>query len=122
MKINFTKIIFGVFIFLAIFGLVQLLKDNGRAKDKSLSQDPITSPAENIWPEDWVKWSDVFEGESVYKYGPEFSETDFVITLPTKLIQSLPEGSSCVGDSTNANCLVGESLEVKAGFDKWANI
>lgn len=121
-KINFGKILFGVFIFLAIFGFVQLLKDNGRAQNDSLNQNLKVSPADSRWPNDWVMWSDIFEGESVYKYGPKFSETDFVITMPTKLIQSLPEGSSCVGDSEKATCVVGQDAEVRGGFNKWSNI
>ena len=121
-KINFAKILFGFFIFLAIFGLVQLLKDSGTAQDRALDQNFDTIPAESVWPEGWVKWSAVFEGEAVTKYGPEFSETDYVIVMPTRLIQSLPQGSSCVGTQETATCLVGQNAEVKAGFDKWSNI
>lgn len=122
MKIDFAKIIFGLFIFLAIFGFVQLLKDNGHVQDESLNQNLDVSPADSRWPDDWVMWSSIFESEAVTKYGPKFSETDFVITMPTKLIQSLPDGSSCVGDSEKATCVVGQDVKVRDGFNKWSNI
>ncbi len=107
-KIDFGKILFGLFIFLAIFGLVQLLKDNSTAQDRTLDQNVITSPAGNPWPEGWVKWDGIFEGESVRRYGPEYSAESFVIVLPTSKIEILPDGSSCVGDQTNATCVVGD--------------
>ena len=121
-KINFGRIIIGIFIFLAIFGFVQLLKDNGTAQEKNFNQNLDLKPADSRWPNNWVTWSDIFEGEAVSKYGPKFSETDFVVTMPTKLIQSLPDGSSCVGDNEKATCAVGQDVEVRDGFNKWSNI
>lgn len=120
-KINFGKILFGVFIFLAIFGLVQLLKDNSGAKEQALNQNLTTSPADGTWPETWVKWDSIFEGEAVRKYGPNYSEVDFVIVLPTKLVEALPGGSSCVGDQESATCLVGDNDEIKRVFGEWSN-
>lgn len=120
-KINFNKIFLGVFVFLAILGLLQLMKDSASSKNRSIKQNMITSPAGSPWPSSWVRWEDIFEEVSVSKFGPKYSEDDFVITLPTNIVNSLPDGSSCVGDSDLATCLVGTDLNVKKVFEEWSN-
>lgn len=122
MKINFSKILIGVFIFFGVLGLLQILKDSTKTKTNYLSENIEVMPASPPWPNSWVEWTEIFEGEVVKKYAPKFSKTDFIISLPTRIIKLLPNGSSCVGDSEVSNCFVGKDEGIKKVFENWSNL